>query len=96
KDSSADQLLTIFEKQSVQLLKLAGFNENESKKYAANAIKFDKLLAKYKKSQEELNDIAGIYNPYSISDFKAAFTNMNIDQLLNGLLPNSPEKVIIT
>lgn len=95
KDSSADQLLAIFEKQSVHLLKLAGFNENDSKKYAANAIKFDKLLAQYKKSQEELNDIAACYNPYSLSDFKAAFTNLNIDQLLNELLPNSPEKVIV-
>ena len=48
KDSSADQLLAIFEKQSVHLLKIASFNENDSKKYAANAIKFDKLLAQYK------------------------------------------------
>lgn len=95
KDSSADELLSIFEKQSVQLLKLAGFNENDSKKYAASAIKFDKLLAQYKKSQEELNDIAAAYNPYSLSDFKAAFTNLTIDQLLNGLLPNLPEKVIV-
>ncbi|WP_285817919.1 M13 family metallopeptidase [Lactobacillus taiwanensis] len=95
RDSSADELLSIFEKQSVQLLKLAGFNENDSKKYAASAIKFDKLLAQYKKSQEELNDIAAAYNPYPLSDFKAAFTNLNIDQLLNGLLPNLPEKVIV-
>ena len=30
-DSSADELLAIFEKQSVDLLKLAGFSENDSK-----------------------------------------------------------------
>ena len=96
KDPSANQLLDVFEKQAENLLKLAGLSELDSKNYAANAIKFDKHLAQYKKSQEELNDIVNSYNVYSLANFQSYFSEFNINHLLNGLFKQLPEKIIVT
>lgn len=96
KDSSADQLLSVFEKQAQDLLKLSGLTDDDSKKCASDAIKFDKRLAKYKKSQEELNDIAAIYNVYTLTDFQSAFTSLDISALLSSLFPDLPERIIVT
>lgn len=95
KDPSSEELLNTFEKQSAKLLTLAGLSSEDSKQIAANAVRFDKKLAKHKKSQEEINDFASMYNAYSTQQFASSFKFLDIEQLLNSIFSKVPEKIIV-
>lgn len=90
----AEKLLAIFEKQSVNLLKLAGLDEEKAKQYAALAIKFDGRIAKLVKSSEEWADYPASYNPMKMADFKAKFKDFKIDYYLKNILTKEPDRVI--
>ena len=91
----AKDLLAILEKQSVNLLKLAGVAEDQAKEYAADALKFDARLAKVVKSSEEWADYPASYNPYSLADFEAKFKSFDIKKFLLNALGEEPEKLIV-
>lgn len=95
-DSSADNLLSIFEKQAVNLFKLLGFDGRKSQKYAQEAVIFDKRLAKYAKSQEELNDFAATFNPYPISEFIEETASISMGNFLKELFgDNLPKRIAV-
>lgn len=91
----ADKLLGILQKQSIHLLKMAGIPEEDARNYVANALKFDRRLAKVVKSTEEWSDYPACYNPYAMADFTAKFKSFDIKGFLKKLLPEVPEKVIV-
>ena len=91
----AKDLLAILEKQSVNLLKLAGVAEDQAKEYAADALKFDARLAKVVKSSEEWADYPASYNPYSLEEFEAKFKSLDIKKFLLNALGEEPEKLIV-
>ncbi|MDF7639307.1 M13 family metallopeptidase [Lactobacillus sp. ESL0791] len=95
-DANAKQLLDIYQKQSVDLLKMAGVSEDQATSYAEQAIKFDSLLAQNVKSAEENADDASQYNPMSMQDFKSKFTDFDIQQFLQGTIGKEPEQIIVT
>lgn len=95
KTDSAKQLLDVFEKQSVNLLHMAGIDETAAKKYVQDAISYDARLAEVVKSTEEWADYPAMYNPTDISDFEAKFSSFKIDQYLNELFPEKPNRIIV-
>lgn len=93
--SDAEKLLTVLEKQTINLLTMAGVSEEQAQSWAKNGIEFDKKLAKVLKSTEEWADEVAIYNPASLSDFERKFDKFDINSFLKQLLPEMPEKVIV-
>ncbi|MDF7639504.1 M13 family metallopeptidase [Lactobacillus sp. ESL0791] len=96
KDPNSQKLLAVLKKQSIDLLKLAGVSETDATTYAENALKFDGILAKNVKSAEQNADVTSQYNPMSIQNFKAKFTNFDIQQFLKGTVGKEPDQIIVT
>ena len=91
----AEKLLGILEKQSINLLKMAGIDEQEAGEYVKDALAFDKKIAKVVKSTEEWADYPATYNPYSLGDFLAKFKSFKMKDFLSQILPVLPDKVIV-
>lgn len=96
KDPNSKKLLDVYQKQAVNLLKMAGVAKEAAEKYVENAIKFDARLAKVVKSSEEAADYTESYNPTKVADFEAKIANINMDQLLRDLFGKKPEVVNVT
>ncbi|MBP2057431.1 putative endopeptidase [Lactobacillus colini] len=95
KTPAAADLLAVLEKQSVNLLQMAGLSEADAKAYVAGALKFDKKLTEVVKSTEEWADYPATYNPYKIADFEASFKSLDIDAFLTDLFTNKPDRIIV-
>lgn len=93
--SDAEKLLSVLEKQTINLLTMAGISEEQAKTWAKNGIEFDKKLSRILKSTEEWADEVAIYNPASLPDFEAKFDKFDINSFLKQILPEMPEKVIV-
>ena len=91
----APKLLGILQKQSVKLLTMAGIAEERAEKYAEDAIKFDKKLAKIVKSSEEWADYPATYNPMKIADFEAKFADFQISYFLREVIGEEPSRIIV-
>lgn len=91
----APKLLAILQKQSVNLLTMAGVAEDQAKKYAAAAIKFDGKLAKVVKSSEEWADYPASYNPMAIDEFEGKFKDFKIAYYLKKVIGEEPERIIV-
>ncbi|WP_223896302.1 M13 family metallopeptidase [Lactobacillus huangpiensis] len=91
----APKLLGILQKQSVKLLIMAGIAEERAEKYAEDAIKFDKKLAKIVKSSEEWADYPATYNPMKIADFEAKFADFQISYFLREVIGEEPSRIIV-
>lgn len=95
KTADAKQLLDILERQSINLLMMAGLGKTEARESVENALAFDAKVAKVVKSTEEWSDYAAIYNPVSYADFIAKFKAFKMDKFLSKLLPENVERVIV-
>lgn len=91
----APKLLAILQKQSVNLLTMAGVAEGQAEKYAAAAIKFDGKLAKVVKSSEEWADYPASYNPMAIDEFEGKFKDFKIAYYLKKVIGEEPERIIV-
>lgn len=91
----AADLLKILQKQTINLLKMAGVSEEEASQYVEKALLFDQKLAKVVKSTEEWSDYPAAYNPYSFADFVSKFKSFPMEEFLTELLPVKPDKVIV-
>ncbi len=92
---AAKKLLAVLQKQSENLLKMAGVAEEKAQEYVANAIKFDAKLAKVVKSSEEWADYPATYNPTAMADFEEKINNFKIDYFLKEALGEVPDRVIV-
>ncbi len=93
--SDAKKLLDILQKQSINLLMMAGLGKTEAKTYVESALAFDQKLSKVVKSTEEWSDYAAIYNPVSYADFIAKFKSFDMADFLDQILPVKPDRVIV-
>ena len=65
-----EELLTIWQKQTVDLLTKAGVDKQEATQLAADAVKLDKKMAKFYNSAEYNAQIENLYKTMSLSDFE--------------------------
>lgn len=91
----ADKLLSVLQKQSENLLEMAGLDKTAAQSYVKGAMAFDKKLAKVVKSSEEWADYPAMYNPVATSDFEAGITHFDMGGFLKGILPEVPDRVIV-
>lgn len=75
---TSSALFGIFRQQTVDILILYGFDEEEAGRLADEAISFDKSLAPTALSAEEASDIQGLYNTVSIDEFLASSSYLDI------------------
>lgn len=92
----AEKLLSVLEKQSLNLFHLAGVSEENAKKYVENALAYDKKLSKIVKSSEEWADYPAMYNPISKDEFESKFEKFDIASFLNDFLGEEPDTLIST
>lgn len=95
KTPDAKKLLDILQKQSINLLMMAGLGKTEAREYVEDALAFDAKVAKVVKSTEEWADYAAIYNPVSYADFIAKFKAFDMDGFLSALLTKKTDRVIV-
>ena len=92
---ASKQLLAVWQKQTENLLKLAGVDEAAAKKYTADALALDAMIVKVAKSAEERADDVALYNPIKTSDFEEKTSSLDLGQLLTQLFDHQPEKVVV-
>ena len=92
---ASKQLLAVWQKQTENLLKLAGVDEAAAKKYTADALALDAKIVKVAKSAEERADDVALYNPIKTSDFEEKTSSLDLGQLLTQLFDHQPEKVVV-
>lgn len=92
---ASEKLLAVLQKQSVNLLEMAGVDSKKAHKYVSDALKYDQRISKIVKSSEEWADYPASYNPYKIADFKAKFKEFKMDYFLDELFGEQPDKVIV-
>lgn len=95
-DPNSKKLLDIYQKQSINLLKLAGVPEDEATTYAENAIKFDSKIVQNTKSAEDSAEVTSNYHPMSVKDFEAKFDNFDMAGFLKGAIGKEPDQIIVT
>lgn len=95
KSEDAKQLLDILKKQSINLLTMAGLDQEEAENHVTNALEFDAKIANLVKSTEEWADYAAIYNPVSYSEFISDFKSFDMAAFLEAILPEKPTRVIV-
>lgn len=91
-----EKLLSILEKQTVNLLVMAGMDEKQAKIEVANGLKLDRKLAKLVKSTEEWSSYVDMYHPMAMDEFLAKFKFFKMQNFLEQILPEMPERVIVT
>lgn len=92
----AEQLLAIFKDMTLQLFALAGYDKAEAERITDEALTFDRLMAPHVKSAEENADYSKMYNPQTAEEFVKHSQSIKLDQLLEELIGQLPEKVIVT
>ena len=93
---SAKQLLDVWQKQTENLLKMAGVEEAAAKKYATDAIALDAKIVKVAKSAEERADDVALYNPIKTNEFEEKTSSLNLGQLLEQLFEKKPNYVVVS
>lgn len=91
----AEKLLDTLAKQSVELFKKAGVDEDRAKQWTKVGLSFDRKLSKVVKSAEEWADYAGMYNAISLADFENKFDQFDIHAFLEKLFEKLPENVVM-
>ncbi|WEV70475.1 M13 family metallopeptidase [Lactobacillus sp. ESL0785] len=95
-DANAKELLDIFKKQSINLLKLAGVSEAEATTYVENALKFDSKIAQNTKSAEDSAEVTSNYHPMNVKDFEAKFSDFDMAGFLQRAIGKEPDQIIVT
>ncbi|KAF1295594.1 peptidase M13 [Enterococcus sp. JM4C] len=90
------QLMNVFFEMMVKLFKMLGKNDKEAESIAEQAIAFDKLIAPHVKSAEESADYSKMYNPQTFEEFVAHSTELDLGNLIQGLVGAKPDQVIVT
>ncbi|MBP2057732.1 putative endopeptidase [Lactobacillus colini] len=95
-DADAEKLLSILERQTINLLTMAGMSIEDAQSQVKAGLAFDQKLSKIVKSTEEWSSYVNMYNPMSMEDFLAKFRSFDMKQYLEKILPQIPEKVVVT
>ncbi|GFH41058.1 M13 family metallopeptidase [Lactococcus insecticola] len=89
------ELLALYTKNTVEILKKYGYDADFAQKTAENTVKFDEILAQYVNTSEEWAKYAELYNPINIADFTAASKTVDFDKLIRSLVGQLPDKVVV-
>lgn len=87
-------LLDIFAKQSKELLAYCGIDQADQ--LTADALAFDRSLARYMKSNEELADYPKLYNPRSLDQVQTYSSHFDFTAYFEAVLGQFPDQVIVT
>ncbi|KAA9239213.1 MULTISPECIES: M13 family metallopeptidase [Aerococcus] len=95
-NGTGKQLLEIWRRSTVDLLKAMGFSDELSQRHTDQAIAFDALFVPYVKSQEELADYTKSYNPKGIDEVESYTSHFSLKAIIKELIGQEPETVIVT
>lgn len=78
----SDELLGIWQKQTANLLAMAGIDQEKAQQYASDAVKMDRRLAKVYQSAEDNARIENTYHPMGVAQFTKKSQNLDLAGLL--------------
>lgn len=90
------ELLSIWQKQTENLLTMAGLGKIEARQYAEDALKLDQRLVKYYNSAQFNAKMENLYNPVSVKDFEAKSKYLDLTKLLQDCNLEDAEFIIAT
>ena len=88
-------LLAIWQKQTENLLTMAGVDETAATQYAQDALKLDQRLVKFYNSAQFNAKMENIYNPVSVADFEDKSKYLNLTKLLQECNLEDTEFIIV-
>ena len=88
--------LNLYSGMAKKLLSFTGLDEETIDKYVADTLKFDELIAKYVKSNEELSEYAKLYNPFKTSKVSSLLKPIKFKKLLDKTFGFIPEITIVS
>ncbi len=95
-EAKKQQLLSLFEQTTKQLLTLYGFSNEESDQLIKDALAFDALLVPVTKSSVEKADYVKMYNPLSKKEVEAFTNNFNLMENAEALVKQPVDQLIVT
>ena len=88
-----DAYKNLIEKQMVN----AGYSKKDAKRIANNVMKIETLIADSTQTKEEQRNIIGMYNPFTIDQLKATYTNIPWDRVFVETMGiETPDMIIVT
>ena len=78
-----------------KIFTLSGYEATRAEEATANVLKIETALAKVAMTRDEQRDIAGQYNPRTLSQLKKDYSNIDWDLLIKALGLESVENVIL-
>ena len=90
-----DMMLGMWSNMAKALLSHTKLTEDEQNEFVANAIKFDELIAKFVKSNEEWSEYAKIYNPMTTRRVSSLLKPIKFRKLLQDVFTEAPETIIV-
>lgn len=96
KNEQGPQLLELWSQLTTQLLVKVGFAADKAAAMVKATVAFDALLVPHVKSAEESADYSKMYNPESFKQFAEHTDQLDLSEVVKGLIKQSPEKIIVT
>ncbi|MCT6854609.1 MAG: M13 family metallopeptidase [Lactobacillus panisapium] len=91
-----DELLATWQRQTTNLLTMAGIEENKAQQYASDSVKLDRRLAKVYQSAQDNAQIENTYHPMSVAEFTKKSQNLNLAGLLEEMGLEQTKFVIVS
>ena len=88
-------LIPIYEQMITEIMILAGENEENAKQIAADTIEFEKIIAQYSKSSQELSDYTKSYNPKTPADMAQYSKTFDFISFVSALTGQQPNEYIV-
>lgn len=93
---AAAALLKVYQQMLHEVLKLAGYDDALINKVTTETLAFDQLLVPHVKDSTERADYVKAYNKYSLEDFAASSSNIDLKHYIQSLIGTLPDHVIVT
>jgi len=96
-DKRNKEVLAAYKKLIVTQMRNAGYPKKDANRIMNNVIKIETAIADSAWTREESRNIPAMYNPYTLDQLKAAYTNINWDRFFPETMMGiqAPETVIV-
>ncbi|CAK8054337.1 M13-type metalloendopeptidase [Eupransor demetentiae] len=92
----SQRMLALWQKMVLELLPHYGYSEAESKDLVEKTLAFDRLLAKYLSSNEEMSDYWKNYHPTDLADLQAKLSDYDLSFVLQETMGQKIDRLIIS
>ena len=93
--SASEPIFNAYRSSSLEILKLAGYNDTDAAKLVEDALAFDKLLSQTAMTSTQAAQTENTYNVKTLDEVAAYSKNLDLKAFLTGFLGQTPDKIIV-